>query len=189
MDRRRSVWLFFDNAEDTVSFSKFQCFDFQGMDSIRAFLSLCSSISCIAPINVITNQEITHFFKAFFIDEAWTFFRNKRIKGYIVEALKTWRKQNAAMILSTQSLDELRKSDIVDVIIETCATKIFLGTNPDMDRELLTATSSISMRRKSAFIASLVPKAAVPHQEPEIAKVANPKSTGRATGFTRTILR
>ena len=65
--------------------------------------------------HVITNREITHVFKAFFIDEAWTFFRNARIKGYIVEALKTWRKQNAAMILSTQSLDELRKSDIVDV--------------------------------------------------------------------------
>ena len=55
--------------------------------------------------------------------------------GYIVEALKTWRKHNAAMILSTQSLDELKQSDILDVIIESCATKIFLA-NPDMDREL-----------------------------------------------------
>src|SRR5260221_11339269 len=84
--------------------------------------------------HVIANREITHIFKAFFVDEAWPFFRNPRIKGYIVEAIKTWRKQNAAMILSTQSLDELRKSDIVDVIIETGATKIFLP-NPDMERD------------------------------------------------------
>ena len=47
--------------------------------------------------HIITNRDITHIFKAFFIDEAWTFFRNPRIKNYIVEALKTWRKQNAAI--------------------------------------------------------------------------------------------
>ena len=57
------------------------------------------------------------------------------IKSYIIEALKTWRKQNAAMILSTQSLDKLRKSEILDIIIESCPTKIFLA-NPDMDRDL-----------------------------------------------------
>jgi len=33
------------------------------------------------------------------------------------------------MILSTQSLDELKRSDILDVVIESCATKIFLA-NP-----------------------------------------------------------
>ena len=31
-----------------------------------------------------------------FFDEAWVFFRNPAVKNYIVEALKTWRKQNAA---------------------------------------------------------------------------------------------
>src|SRR5260370_34173120 len=106
--------------------------------------------------HVITNREITHIFKAFFIDEAWTFFRNPRIKGYIVEALKTWRKQNAAMILSTQSLDELRKSDIVDVIIETCATKIFLD-NPDMHPELHRNQSHLT-ETEINLIASLIPK-------------------------------
>jgi type IV secretion system protein TrbE len=44
-------------------------------------------------------------------------------------------KHNAAMVLSTQSLDELKRSDILDVIIESCPTKIFLA-NPDMDRDL-----------------------------------------------------
>jgi type IV secretory pathway VirB4 component len=73
--------------------------------------------------------------KAFFIDEAWRFFGHPTIRNYIVEALKIWRKKNAAMILSTQSLDELDKSEIVNVVIESCATKIFLA-NPDMDREL-----------------------------------------------------
>ena len=161
----------FDNTEDTVSFSKFQCFDFQGMEQYPSILEPLLFYILHRANHVITNREITHIFKAFFIDEAWTFFRNSRIKGYIVEALKTWRKQNAAMILSTQSLDELRKSEIVDVIIETCATKIFLA-NPDMDRELYRNQFHLN-GTEIGLIASLVPKRQFLIKNHEIAKVAN----------------
>jgi hypothetical protein len=41
-----------------------------------------------------------------------------------LEALKTWRKANVAMILSTQSLDELRPLDLLEVIIECRPNKI-----------------------------------------------------------------
>ncbi len=161
----------FDNAEDTVSFSRFQCFDFQGMEQYPQILEPLLFYILHRANQVITNKETTHIFKAFFIDEAWTFFRNPRIKGYIVEALKTWRKQNAAMILSTQSLDELRKSDIVDVIIETCATKIFLA-NPDMDRELYRNQFHLN-ETEIDLIAGLIPKRQFLIKNHEIAKVAN----------------
>lgn len=161
----------FDNPQDTVSFSKFQCFDFQGMEQYPQILEPLLFYILHRANHIITDREITHTFKAFFIDEAWTFFRNSRIKGYIVEALKTWRKQNAAMILSTQSLDELRKSDILDVIIETCATKIFLA-NPDMDRELYRNQFHLN-ETEINLIASLVPKRQFLIKNHEIAKVAN----------------
>jgi type IV secretion/conjugal transfer VirB4 family ATPase len=161
----------FDNAEDTVSFSRFQCFDFQGMEQYPQILEPLLFYILHRANHVITDRQITHLFKAFFIDEAWTFFRNPRIKSYIVEALKTWRKQNAAMILSTQSLDELRKSDILDVIIETCATKIFLA-NPDMDRELYQNQFHLN-DTEIDLIAALVPKRQFLIKNHEIAKVAN----------------
>ena len=161
----------FDNAEDTVTFSRFQCFDFQGMEHYPQILEPLLFYILHRANQVITNREITHIFKAFFIDEAWTFFRNPRIKGYIIEALKTWRKQNAAMILSTQSLDELRKSDIVDVIIETCATKIFLA-NPDMDRELYRNQFHLN-ETEIELIAGLIPKRQFLIKNHEIAKVGN----------------
>ncbi len=161
----------FDNPEDTVSFSRFQCFDFQGMEQYPQILEPLLFYILHRANHAITNREITHIFKAFFIDEAWTFFRNPRIKGYIVEALKTWRKQNAAMILSTQSLDELRKSDILDVIIETCATKIFLA-NPDMDRELYQNQFHLN-DTEIDLISTLIPKRQFLIKNHEIAKVAN----------------
>jgi type IV secretion system protein TrbE len=161
----------FDNVEDTVTFSRFQCFDFQGMQQYPQILEPLLFYILHRANQVITNRDITHVFKAFFIDEAWTFFCNPRIKGYIVEALKTWRKQNAAMILSTQSLDELRKSEIVDVIIETCATKIFLS-NPDMDRDLYQNQFHLN-ETEIDLIATLIPKRQFLIKNHEIAKVAN----------------
>jgi type IV secretion/conjugal transfer VirB4 family ATPase len=161
----------FDNVEDTVSFSRFQCFDFQGMEQYPSLLEPLLFYVLHRANHIITDRQITHIFKAFFIDEAWTFFRNPRIKSYIVEALKTWRKQNAAMILSTQSLDELRKSEIVDVIIETCATKIFLA-NPDMDRNLYQSQFHLN-ETEINLIAALIPKRQFLIKNHEIAKVAN----------------
>lgn len=161
----------FDNLDDTVSFSRFQCFDFQGMEQYPQILEPLLFYILHRANHVIANKAISHVFKAFFIDEAWTFFRNPRIKNYIVEALKTWRKQNAAMILSTQSLDELRKSDIVDVIIETCATKIFLA-NPDMDRELYRTQFHLN-ETEIDVITGLIPKRQFLIKNHEIAKVVN----------------
>jgi type IV secretion/conjugal transfer VirB4 family ATPase len=161
----------FDNPEDTVSFSRFQCFDFQGMERYPQILEPLLFYILHRANHIITDNQITHLFKAFFIDEAWTFFRNPRIKAYIVEALKTWRKQNAAMILSTQSLDELKKSDIIDVIIETCATKIFLA-NPDMDRELYRNQFHLN-ETEIELIAGLIPKRQFLIKNHEIAKVGN----------------
>jgi type IV secretion system protein VirB4 len=161
----------FDNAEDTVTFSRFQCFDFQGMEQYPQILEPLLFYILHRANQAITDREITHIFKAFFIDEAWTFFRNPRIKSYIVEALKTWRKQNAAMILSTQSLDELRRSDILDVIVETCATKIFLA-NPDMDRDLYQNQFHLN-DTEIGLVSTLVPKRQFLIKNHETAKVVN----------------
>src|SRR6266436_1026299 len=125
----------FDNAEDTISFSRFQCFDFQRMSQYPELLEPLLFYILHRANSVIADRQISTTFKAFFIDEAWVFLKNPSIQRYVVEALKTWRKANAAMILSTQSLDELRRSEILDVIVESCSTKIFLA-NPDMDRDL-----------------------------------------------------
>jgi len=161
----------FDNVQDTVTFSRFQCFDFQGMQQYPQILEPLLFYILHRANQVITNRDISHVFKAFLIDEAWIFFSDSRIRAYIIEALKTWRKQNAAMILSTQSIDELRKSDIVDVVIETCATKIFLA-NPDMDRDLYRNQFHLN-EKEIDLISTLVPKRQFLIKNHDIAKVAN----------------
>jgi type IV secretion/conjugal transfer VirB4 family ATPase len=161
----------FDNSEDTISFSRFQCFDFQRMSQYPELLEPLLFYILHRANHVIADREITSVFKAFFIDEAWMFLKNPSIQRYVVEALKTWRKHNAAMVLSTQSLDELKRSDILDVIIESCATKIFLA-NPDMDRDLYRRQFHLN-ENEVELISDLIPKQQFLIKTPELAKVAN----------------
>ena len=178
MSERLAKWtrggqfgFLFDNSQDTISFSRFQCFDFQGMSQYPEILEPLLFYILHRANALIADRQITQVFKAFFIDEAWVFLKNPSIQRYVVEALKTWRKHNAAMVLSTQSLDELRRSDILDVIIETCATKIFLA-NPDMDRELYRRQFHLN-ENEVELISNLIPKQQFLIKTPELAKVAN----------------
>jgi type IV secretion/conjugal transfer VirB4 family ATPase len=161
----------FDNPEDTISFSRFQCFDFQQMSRYPELLEPLLFYVLHRANEVIANRDISSTFKAFFIDEAWVFLKNPSIRQYVTEALKTWRKHNAAMILSTQSLDELKRSELLDVILESCATKIFLA-NPDMDQELYRRQFHLN-DTEIALIAALLPKQQFLIKTPELAKVAN----------------
>jgi type IV secretion/conjugal transfer VirB4 family ATPase len=161
----------FDNAEDTISFSRFQCFDFGRMSQYPELLEPLLFYILHRANAVIADRQISSVFKAFFIDEAWVFLKNPSIQRYVVEALKTWRKHNAAMVLSTQSLDELKRSDILDVIVESCATKIFLA-NPDMDRDQYRRQFHLN-ENEVELIAGLIPKQQFLIKTPELAKVAN----------------
>jgi type IV secretion system protein TrbE len=161
----------FDNAEDTISFSRFQCFDFQGMREYPQLLEPLLFYILHRVDAIIRDPQISHIFKAFFVDEAWVFLKNPSIRSYILEALKTWRKHNAALVLSTQSLDELRKSEILDVLLESCPTKIFLA-NPDMDLDLYQRHFHLNTH-EIELISGLIPKQQMLVKTPDTAKVAN----------------
>jgi len=161
----------FDNTDDTVSFARFQCFDFQRMSQYPEVLEPLLFYILHRTNVLVRDKNISSVFKAFFIDEAWVFLRNLSIQKYVIEALKTWRKHNAAMILSTQSVDELRRSEMLDVVLETCATKIFLA-NPDMDRELYRGHFHLN-EQEIDLISGLIPKQQFLLKTPDLAKVAN----------------
>jgi type IV secretion system protein VirB4 len=60
------------------------------------------------------------------LDEAWIMLGHPVFRAKIREWLKVMRKANCAVILATQSLSDAKASGILDVLIESCPTKIFL---------------------------------------------------------------
>jgi type IV secretion system protein VirB4 len=146
----------FDNVKDTLSFSRFQTFNFDGwseypdvLEPLLFYVLQRASFEIEKPAN-------TAVFKMFVIDEAWMFFKNKTIRDWIIRAEKTWRKKNAAMILATQSVVELATSDLLHIVNESCPTKIFLA-NPNIDRKLYGEIFQLNDTQLE-LLESLVPK-------------------------------
>jgi type IV secretion system protein TrbE len=125
----------FDNVEDTLSFSRFQTFNFHGWDDAPEVLEPLLFYVLHRATAEIADPNKLATFKMFLLDEAWLFIKNETIRNYVVQAQKTWRKHNGAMIMATQSLKEFEESGLLPIVSESCPTKIFLA-NPEMDRNV-----------------------------------------------------
>jgi type IV secretion system protein TrbE len=60
------------------------------------------------------------------LDEAWAYLRNDVFRERLRDWLKTLRRMNGIVLLATQNLSDICKSDISDVVLEMCPTKILL---------------------------------------------------------------
>ena len=60
------------------------------------------------------------------IDEAWLFLKHPAWRDKIQDWLKTLRKKNAVVVLSTQSMADIKDSPIAAAILQSTATKIYL---------------------------------------------------------------
>jgi type IV secretion/conjugal transfer VirB4 family ATPase len=146
----------FDNVDDTLTFSRFQTFNFDGWSDYPDILEpLLFYVLQRASSKIETSEDIGTF-KPFLIDEAWIFLKNKVIRDWIIRAEKTWRKKNAAMILATQSVVELAASDMLHIVNESCPTKIFLA-NPNIDRRMYAEIFQLNDTQLE-LLESLVPK-------------------------------
>ena len=146
----------FDNVEDTLSFSRFQTFNFDGWSDYPDVLEPLLFYVLQRASAEIENPANAALFKIFVIDEAWIFLKNKTIRDWITRAEKTWRKKNSAMVLATQSVIELAASGMLAVVNESCPTRIFLA-NPNMDRKLYAEVFQLNDTQLE-LLDSLIPK-------------------------------
>ena len=71
-------------------------------------------------------QELDGTPTIIYIEEAWFMLANEVFASKIEDWLKTLRKRVATLIMATQSLDDLSRSDIFSTIIDNIPNKIFL---------------------------------------------------------------
>ena len=123
----------FDHLEDTLSVQPFQVFDFEAM---RAYPTVLEALLFYVLHRVtasIYDATDAGRLKLCVMDEAWRFIQHDRLRAYVEEALKTWRKRNAAMLLATQTVDDFASADLLRTVVEGCPTKLLLA-NPSLDR-------------------------------------------------------
>jgi type IV secretion/conjugal transfer VirB4 family ATPase len=93
------------------------------------------------------------------LGEAWLALSHTLFREKIREWLKTLRKTNGAAILETQSISDITNSQIRDVIIESCPTKIFLPNAEARTEHAAGAYEALGLsQRQIELVAHAVPK-------------------------------
>jgi type IV secretion/conjugal transfer VirB4 family ATPase len=176
LSARLSKWVdggryaaLFDNVEDTLSVQRFQVFEFEAMRAYPALLEpllfyVLHRVHCS-----ITDADDTARLKVCVMDEAWRFIQHGRLRAYVEEALKTWRKRNGAMIVATQSIDDFASADLLRTVVESCPTKLLLA-NPALDRTRYRELFQLN-DAELALLVDLMPRRQLLLKRPDIAKV------------------
>jgi type IV secretion system protein VirB4 len=161
----------FDHADDTLTLARFQTVDFEGLQAYPVVLEPLIFYLLHRADAAMLDSSPADALKVFVLDEAWRFLQDPAIRQYVTEALKTWRKKNACVLLATQSSEDLQRSELLRVAIESCPTKCFLA-NPHIDRAVYQSLFHLN-ETEVERVATLVPRQQVLLKRPDGAKVLN----------------
>jgi type IV secretion system protein VirB4 len=133
LDRYLSKWIgkgvynaIFDNAEDSLSLSRLQCFDFQGVNS-EQYIDLIEPLMVwlLRRINDVlcdpTNLGVP---KHILIEEVFSSMKNKQLLEGALVSIKTVRKNLGGVTMIGQSADDLGAN--ADSIVNSCTSFLFL---------------------------------------------------------------
>ena len=168
----------FDNLDDTLTIERLQVFDFEAM---RAYPDLLEPLLFYVLHRVtarVHDPAEAATLKLCVMDEAWRLIQHPTLRAYVQEGLKTWRKQNAAMILSTQAIDDFASADLLRTVVESCPTKLLLANpafSPSQYAELFQLNDM-----ELQLLRALLPRQEVLLKRPDLTKVltltVDPKS-------------
>ncbi|WP_429933029.1 conjugal transfer protein TrbE [Agrobacterium vitis] len=111
-----------DAEEDGLALGAFQCFEIEELmnmgerNLVPVLLYLFRRIE----------NRLTGAPSLIILDEAWLMLGHPVFRDKIREWLKVLRKANCAVVLATQSISDAERSGIIDVLKESCPTKICL---------------------------------------------------------------
>jgi type IV secretion system protein VirB4 len=133
LDRYLSKWVgngvyhaVFDNVEDSLSLSRLQCFDFQGVNN-EQYADLIEPVMVwlLRRINdVLYNPANLGVPKHILIEEIFSSMKNKQLLDGALASIKTVRKNLGGVTMIGQSAEDLGEN--ADSIVNSCTSFLFL---------------------------------------------------------------
>ena len=111
-----------DAEQDGLALSDFTVFEIEELMNMGEKYALPTLLYLFRRIE----RSLTGQPAAIILDEAWLMLGHPVFRAKIREWLKVLRKANCLVLMATQSLSDAANSGILDVIVESTATKIFL---------------------------------------------------------------
>ncbi len=111
-----------DASADTLGISDFMVFEIEDLMNMGEKILLPVLLYIFHRIEKSLHGQPS----IIILDEAWVMLGHDVFREKIREWLKVMRKANCAVILATQSITDAARSGILDVLAESCPTKILL---------------------------------------------------------------
>ncbi|MDZ4358936.1 MAG: conjugal transfer protein TrbE [Variovorax sp.] len=144
-----------DAEEDGLSLSDFTVFEIEELMNLGEKFAL--------PVLLYLFRRIERGLRGqpavIILDEAWLMLGHPAFRAKIREWLKVLRKANCLVLMATQSLSDAANSGILDVIVESTATKIFLPNVYARDEDTAALYRRMGLnKRQIEILATAVPK-------------------------------
>ena len=144
-----------DAEEDGLSLADFTTFEIEELMDLGEKYAL--------PVLLYLFRRIERSLKGqpavIILDEAWLMLGHPAFRAKIREWLKVLRKANCLVLMATQSLSDAANSGILDVIVESTATKIFLPNVYARDEDTAALYRRMGLNaRQIEILATAIPK-------------------------------
>lgn len=111
-----------DAEQDGLALGAFQCFEVEELMNMGER----NLVPVLTYLFRRVEKRLTGAPSLIILDEAWLMLGHPTFRDKIREWLKVLRKANCAVVLATQSISDAERSGIIDVLKESCPTKICL---------------------------------------------------------------
>ena len=144
-----------DAEEDGLALSDFTVFEIEELMNLGEKYALPVLLVFIPAHRAQPERQPA----AIILDEAWLMLGHPVFRDKIREWLKVLRKANCLVLMATQSLSDAANSGILDVIVESTATKIFLPNVYARDEDTAALYTRMGLNaRQIEILATAIPK-------------------------------
>jgi type IV secretion system protein VirB4 len=144
-----------DSEQDGLSLSDFTVFEIEDLMNLGDKYALPVLLYLFRRIERALHGQPA----AIILDEAWIMLGHPVFRAKIREWLKVLRKANCLVLMATQSLTDAANSGILDVIVESTATKIFLPNIYSRDEDTAALYKRMGLNtRQIEILATAIPK-------------------------------
>jgi len=137
-----------DAKEDSLSLADFTTFEISSLMGLADKYGLPVLLYLFRRIERSLDGRPT----VLLLDEAWLMLAHPVFREKIREWLKAFAKANVAVGMATQNLSDAAKSGILDVIVESTATKIFLPNVYARNEDAMELYTSMGLNRRQIEI-------------------------------------
>ena len=144
-----------DAEEDGLSLTDFTVFEIEELMNLGEKYALPTLLYLFRRIERSLHGQPA----VIILDEAWLMLGHTAFRAKIREWLKVMRKANCLVLMATQSLSDAANSGILDVIVESTATKIFLPNVYARDEDTAALYRRMGLNaRQIDILATAIPK-------------------------------